>query len=1441
MFTIGMSYGQQFGQNTTGVYDDCSIQYAADHSWNSYIGSPPNAYGSLSQSSTGGAMVTQCTNIYCGSGGSVLLANLYLNTGIDISNPANQVMNIRMKSTVAFTLNFQMEDGGGSGWKLNWGNLPTINIPGDNTYHTYHIDFSGQLLGANSTMTDLHQIDFYYYGTTSISPTLSIDNFNIGNPPIPPCLTTTATSLSEAGCVTTDYPNYYWTAYDAVDNADPATSSHIAMTGTNGTIVYTCTGLSATSTSSSSLATFDIINNPTTSHIDLSSPCAQKYFVRLKSTNALSLSLQLRDGVPNYKLNWDAAVINVPGDNTFHDYNIDFSTNLMAGADLSVVGAAFLVRSSMTPFTGVVTVDSMSLGGVVTLPAEPTTAATNIIVSNVTLAGSASINWTNGNGSKRLVTISLSGMGSPVDGINYTANTGYGLGSDVASGLPDKYVLYDGTGSSTTVTGLSSSSDYTINVYEYNQNACGPNYYLGNLALATRYQLAAEPTTGSSGINFTSIGLTSMNVNWVNGNGDGRIIIARQGSPVNQFPVDFTTTYTANQTFGAGTDLGGGNFIVYDGLGSSNNFLLSGLTASTNYYFAVIEYKYAYQGYYQTYNYRTSPFPSANAATLTPEPTSAATNLSFSLVTNTTMDVSWLNGGGSRRLVLAHAGSAVGQLPIDYTAYTASATFGSGTDLGGANYIVYDGTANTFSLSGLTAGITYYFSVFEYNGLGTTANYYTAIYPTGNQATTSGAVLEPTGPATNITFASVGTSSFTINWTIGNGANRLVLVRQGSAVNATPTDNVAYTASAAFTAGTQIGSGNYVVYSGSGNTVSLTGLNPSTTYHVSVFEYNGSGATANFLTTGAPVNNQITNAGGTAEPTNPATAISFTSVLSTSFTVNWTNGNGASRIVVLKQGSAVDTDPSDNTGYTANAAYGSGSQLGSGNYVIYSGTGTSVPVTGLIAGTAYYVEVYEFNGSGATANYLTSSTLTGNQTTIIPEPTSAATAITFTTVTTSSFTINWTSGNGASRIVVVKQGSAVNATPSDNVGYTANSAFGSGTQLGIGNYVVYDGSGSSVNLTGLNSSTTYHVSVFEYNGSGANANYFLTSAPVNNQATLAGGTLEPTTAASSLSFSPVASTTFTLNWTNGDGASRIVVLKQGSAVNGNPADNTGYTANAAFTSGTQIGSGNYVVYSGTGSSAAITGLTAGTTYYAAVYEFNGSGSTANYLTTSVLTGSQATTSGGGGGEPTVAASNINFSGINTFSMTLTWSNGNGAGRVVVLHQGSPVTTGPLDGNPYTSANSNIASAPSLGGGNYVIYNGSGNSVTVTGLTPGTAYYYSVYEYNGSGAGTDYLTSTFATNSESTTSVTAVTDAKEVDKIKLYPNPNTGSVEIDLSDIPNITQIQIVNDLGLLVKTLDLNNASGVVNVNTTDLSSGIYYLMIKKSDNSQLTKKMVRY
>jgi endonuclease G len=201
-------------------------------------------------------------------------------------------------------------------------------------------------------------------------------------------------------------------------------------------------------------------------------------------------------------------------------------------------------------------------------------------------------------------------------------------------------------------------------------------------------------------------------------------------------------------------------------------------------------------------------------------------------------------------------------------------------------------------------------------------------------------------------------------------------------------------------------------------------------------DYNGTDATgaATGLTFGAGNNanntayiNSLRVTGPAAEPTVQASNVVFSNVGATSMTVSWTNGNGSSRLVLARQSAAVDAAPADGTAYTANAAFGSGSEISStpaapartttarpvttratfsklaaptstssttnttnvnvaavsGNYVVYAGSGNSVTVTNLQPSTTYYFAVFEFNGSNAGTNYLTTNPATGSQTTAV--------------------------------------------------------------------------------------------------------------------------------------------------------------------------------------------------------------------------------------------------------------------------------------------------------------------------------------------------------------------------------------------------------------------------------------------------------------------------
>jgi hypothetical protein len=144
-----------------------------------------------------------------------------------------------------------------------------------------------------------------------------------------------------------------------------------------------------------------------------------------------------------------------------------------------------------------------------------------------------------------------------------------------------------------------------------------------------------------------------------------------------------------------------------------------------------------------------------------------------------------------------------------------------------------------------------------------------------------------------------------------------------------------------------------------------------------VSTYNATITVTEMASTCTSSSNPFTIQVTTPPPTTQATNIAFASITTTSMQISWTNGTGSSRLVLMKAGAAVSSTPTDATSYTASTTFGSGSQIGSGNYVVFAGSGSSVTVTGLTAGTTYHVQVFEFNNPVTTALYLTTAA-TGN-------------------------------------------------------------------------------------------------------------------------------------------------------------------------------------------------------------------------------------------------------------------------------------------------------------------------------------------------------------------------------------------------------------------------------------------------------------------------------
>ena len=91
--------------------------------------------------------------------------------------------------------------------------------------------------------------------------------------------------------------------------------------------------------------------------------------------------------------------------------------------------------------------------------------------------------------------------------------------------------------------------------------------------------------------------------------------------------------------------------------------------------------------------------------------------------------------------------------------------------------------------------------------------------------------------------------------------------------------------------------------------------------------------------------------------------------------------------------------------------------------------------------------------------------------------------------------------------------------------------------------------------------------------------------------------------------------------------------------------------------------------------------------------------------------------------PTTAVSDfINQTPTSTNSIELTWTSGNGAGRVIVMNTSASITDLAGGANP-------TASTTYSGSGEQVVYNGIGSGpITITGLLPNTSYYFKGFEY-----------------------------------------------------------------------------------------------------------------
>ncbi|GHV60674.1 hypothetical protein AGMMS49587_02790 [Spirochaetia bacterium] len=493
-------------------------------------------------------------------------------------------------------------------------------------------------------------------------------------------------------------------------------------------------------------------------------------------------------------------------------------------------------------------------------------------------------------------------------------------------------------------------------------------------------------------------------------------------------------------------------------------------------------------------------------------------------------------------------------------------------------YEVYDGiqshtTAFPYTvISGLNPDTSYQFSVRAGNGHGWSG----ASSPVSGKTQAADTMETPTEAPGGLSTETLSSAEIRVNWNTVSGANSYMVFY-----------------------GTEAAGSSQYGGTASGLSLTITGLEPGTTYYFTVKAGNSAGWSAG----SAPVS------GTTADLAAPS-GLNISAQFSTSMDISWNAVSGAASYKIYRDNSAVgisNTAAYTDTGLTAGTTYsykvsavssngtegprsssvngttlapsldplpgtpeGVGTTVlsfteirvnwnavsGADSYMVYygteaagssqyGGTASSSPftVTGLQPGTAYYFTVKAGNNAG----WSNGSSPVSGTTTALAVPS----GLSVSAQSSGAMTISWNAVSGAA---------------SYNI-YRSNSSSGPFTGIGAGNTTAYTD-------MGLTANTTYWYKVSAVNGTeGA-------------QSAAVSGTTNDTILAAPTGLSATAQSAsgMTISWSVVSGAASYKIYRLNSS-------------SGAFTN---IGASNTTSYSDTG-------LTAGTMYYYAVSAVTGGG------------------------------------------------------------------------------------------------------------------------------------------------------------------------------------------------------------------------------------------
>lgn len=238
--------------------------------------------------------------------------------------------------------------------------------------------------------------------------------------------------------------------------------------------------------------------------------------------------------------------------------------------------------------------------------AAPTVQATNLVVTPG--EDSFTATWANGNGNYRMVLVDTQPIPDMADisGPAYSADTSWNN--------TGPQIVYNGIGSTVTVTAISCNIGdvYYVKVIEYNR--CGANpydFFFNNAAATNTANFTVSGPPQASGLAITSSTPNSIALSWTEGVDTGSLVVISD-SPVINDPTD----QSGVPALTASTTYQGGQQIVY--ASTSTTVTVSNLTCGTTYYIKVFSYYRC--GTASNYNYRYNTAGTNNTLTFTPQP-----------------------------------------------------------------------------------------------------------------------------------------------------------------------------------------------------------------------------------------------------------------------------------------------------------------------------------------------------------------------------------------------------------------------------------------------------------------------------------------------------------------------------------------------------------------------------------------------------------------------------------------------------------------------------------------------------------------------------------------------------------------------------------------------------------------------------------------------------